>query len=77
VPGKDVVAWVKPKRWFAELVRRRLKRGTFCSVPGLTQAIEEHIALNNAHSKLFEWHACTEQIVGKVARRKEALGAEH
>jgi transposase len=65
------------ERWFAELSRRRIKRGTFCSVPELIRAIEEHIAHNNAHPKPFEWHASADLILGKVARCKEALGAGH
>lgn len=65
------------ERWFAELSRRRIKRGTFNSVGELIAAIKEHIRLNNAHPKPFEWHACAELILGKVARCKEALGAEH
>ena len=65
------------ERFFAELARRRLKRGTFASVPELIRAIEEHIALNNAHPKPFEWHTCADEILGKVARCKEALDAEH
>jgi transposase len=65
------------ERWFAELSRRRIKRGTFNSVGELVAAIEDHIALNNAHPKPFEWHACADLILGKVARCKEALGAGH
>jgi transposase len=65
------------ERWFAELARRRLKRGSFASVPELTRAIEEHIALHNSHPKPFEWHAHADEILGKVARCKEALDAEH
>ena len=65
------------ERWFAELSRRRIKRGTFCSVPELIGAIEEHIAVNNAHPKPFEWHASADLILGKIGRCKEALGAEH
>src|SRR5271157_4270740 len=65
------------ERFFAELARRRLKRGTFASVPELIGAIEEHIALHNAHPKPFEWHACADEILGKVSRCKEALDAEH
>lgn len=65
------------ERWFAELSRRRLARGTFASVPELVRAIEEHIALNNAHPKPFEWHASAELILGKVARCKEALDTGH
>ncbi len=53
------------ERWFAELSRRRIKRGTFHSVAELITAIEEHIALNNAHPKPFEWHACADLILGQ------------
>ncbi len=55
------------ERWFAELSRRRIKRGTFNCVAELIAAIEEHIALHNAHPKPFEWHACADLILGKVA----------
>jgi transposase len=65
------------ERWFAELSRRRIKRGTFNSVGELTRAIEGHIALTNTHPKPFEWHACADLILAKVAHCKEALGAEH
>lgn len=65
------------ERFFAELTRRRLRRGTFDSVPELIGAIEEHIALHNAHPKPFEWHACADGILAKVSRCKEALDAEH
>jgi len=65
------------ERWFAELSRRRIRRGTFNSVRELVEAIEEHIRLNNAHPKPFEWHACADLILAKVARCKEVLGAEH
>ncbi len=65
------------ERWFAELSRRRIRRGTFTNVAELIAAIEEHIEINNAHPKPFEWHACADDILGKVARCKEALGAEH
>jgi transposase len=65
------------ERWFAELSRRRIKRGTFNSVGELVEAIEEHIRINNAHPKPFEWHACADLILAKVAHCKEASGSEH
>ncbi len=36
-----------------------------------------HIRLTNDHLKPFEWHACADLILGKVARCKEALGTGH
>ena len=63
--------------WFAELSRRRIRRGTFNNIGELTATIKEHIDLNNAHPKPFEWHASAEEILGKVKRCKEALGTGH
>lgn len=63
--------------WFAELSRKRIRRGTFNSVAELTAVIKEHIERNNAHPKPFEWHASAEEILGKVRRCKEALGTGH
>lgn len=63
--------------WFAELSRKRIRRGTFNSVADLIAVIKEHIELNNAHPKPFEWHASADAILGKVKRCKEALGTGH
>lgn len=63
--------------FFAELSRRRIKRGTFSSAQELIAAIKEHIELHNKHPKPFEWHASADEILGKVARCKEALETGH
>jgi hypothetical protein len=36
-------------------------------VAELITAIEEHIALNNARPKPFEWNACSDLILAKAA----------
>lgn len=63
--------------WFAQLSRKRIRRGTFNNVPELIAAIKEHIELNNAQPKPYEWHASADEILGKVKRCKEALGSGH
>ena len=65
------------ERWFREITTRRIRRGTFDSVPQLIQAIEEYVAHNNAHPKPFVWTATADKILAKIAKCKEALGTLH
>jgi hypothetical protein len=46
-------------------------------VAELVRSIEGYIAVHNTHPKPFEWHACADLILGKVAWCKEALDAAH
>jgi transposase len=55
------------ERWFAEITRKRLKRGVFRNVPELIAAIEEYIKLNNDDPKPFIWIKKAEDILKKVA----------
>ena len=43
------------ERWFAELQRRRLDRGVFCSIDELTCALEQWIKFWNDNAKPFRW----------------------
>lgn len=54
------------ERWFAEITRKRIRRGTFQSVAELTQAIEEYIRINNQNPKPFIWTKTAEEIITKV-----------
>lgn len=54
------------ERWFAEITRKRIRRGTFQSVDELTQAIEEYIQINNQNPKPFIWTKTAEEIIEKV-----------
>lgn len=56
------------ERWFAELQRRQLDRGVFCSVEQLCQALERWIKLWNADPHPFIWTATADQILDKIAR---------
>ncbi len=58
------------ERWFRELTEKRVRRGSFESVPQLITAIEEYLAASNADPKPFVWHASAKAILNKLARCK-------
>ena len=65
------------ERWFAEITRKRIRRGTFTSVPALISAIREYLRLYNRNPKPFSWTAKSSTILRKVQRCKEALDTGH
>ena len=65
------------ERWFAEITRKRIRRGTFRSVPELIKAINDYIRENNKHPKPFIWTATSEAILRKIKHGKEALKTAH
>ncbi|NUQ95374.1 MAG: IS630 family transposase [Streptomyces sp.] len=54
------------ERWFAELQRRRLDRGCFCSTDELTCALEDWIATWNRNAKPFAWTKNADQIIDAI-----------
>jgi len=56
------------ERWFAEITRTRLRRGTFESVPALLRAIREYLDHYNRSPKPFVWTKDADTILGKIAR---------
>jgi transposase len=65
------------ERWFAEITRKRIRRGTFRSVPALIRAIREYLREHNSNAKPFIWTASASGIMRKVRRCKEALETGH
>lgn len=65
------------ERWFAEITRKRIRRGTFRSVPDLIRAIEAYVAHHNRHAQPFIWTATAATILHKVRHCKEALETAH
>lgn len=61
------------ERWFAELTKRRLRRGTFTSVPDLVAAIETWVEHWNRDPKPFVWHKPAQEIIDKVRRGRATL----
>src|SRR5881409_497461 len=53
------------ERWFGELTSKRVRRGSFCSVKDLQNAIMEFLAAWNENPKPFVWTATVESILEK------------
>jgi transposase len=56
------------ERWFAELQRRCLDRGVFCSLEELTTALEDWIRLWNEDTQPFTWTKTADQIIDRICR---------
>jgi transposase len=56
------------ERFFAEITRRRIRRGTFTHVRELEQAIHDYLEHHNRHPQPFVWTASANDILGKVKR---------
>jgi len=65
------------ERWFRELTEKRVRRGSFESVPDLIAAIDEYLATSNADPKPFLWHASAQAIFDKLARCKAIYETLH
>lgn len=63
------------ERWFAEITRKRIRRGTFRNVAALIKAINDYLQENNRRPKPFVWTATAATIMNKIRRCKEALEA--
>jgi len=60
-------------RWFGELTRKRVRRGSFGSVEDLQKAIMEFLEAWNDDPKPFVWTATVESIVEKLSRCRQTL----
>ena len=65
------------ERWFREITDKRIRRGSFASVPDLIMAINNYVDGHNQNPKVFTWTASAELIMSKVAKSKEVLGTLH
>ncbi len=61
------------ERWFKELTDKRLRRGTFTSVPDLIEAIAIWSEHWNDDPKPFVWHKTASEMIEKVQRGRAAL----
>jgi len=61
------------ERWFRDLTDKRIRRGTFTSVPRLVAAIQAYIEEHNRNPKAFVWTARAETILVKVRRARAIL----
>jgi transposase len=61
------------ERFFAEITRKRIRRGAFKSVAELKSAILEYLENHNANPKPFVWTKSASQILEKVVRAKTSV----
>lgn len=54
------------ERFFGEITRRRIRRGTFTSVAALERAIMEYLNAHNVKAKPFVWAATADTIFDKI-----------
>ena len=58
------------ERWFAEITRQRIRRGTFDSVPALITAITEYLDHYNQAPRPFAWTKDADTILAKIDRAR-------
>ena len=63
------------ERFFAEITRKRIRRGAFASVAELEAAIQDYLLHHNADPKPFVWTKTADAILKKERRALEALDA--
>lgn len=63
------------ERWFLEITRTRIRRGTFTSVPALERAIHQYLDHYNEQPKPFIWTKDADTILAKIDRCNEALNS--
>jgi transposase len=62
-------SWISQvERWFAELQRRCLDRGVFCSLDELTTELEDWIKIWNSNARPFKWTKTADQIIDRICR---------
>src|SRR5499425_2999609 len=59
------------ERWFGEITRKRIRRGSFGSVRELVKAIRDYIRQYNKNPRPFQWVASASRIIRKVNKYKE------
>src|ERR1035437_3232221 len=64
----NMVEW-----WFGAITTKRIRGGSFGSVPELVEAIEDYIAHHNEDPIPFIWTKKAKQIITKVRRGRVAL----
>ena len=63
------------ERWFGEITRDRIRRGTFESVPTLVAAIDDYLTHYNEAPRRFIWTKNADMILEKIAKCPKPLTA--
>ena len=63
------------ERWFGEITRDRIRRGTFESVPALIAAINDYLTHYNKAPRRFVWTKDADMILDKISKCPKPLAA--
>ena len=63
------------ERFFAEITRKRIRRGVFTSVAELEAAIHDYLNTHNTDPKPFVWTKSADVILARTAHARAALDA--
>ena len=55
------------ERWFAEISRKRIRRGSFKNLKELIKVIKQYIESHNQNPKIFAWTASVQSIMRKIS----------
>ena len=58
------------ERWFSEITNKRIRRGSFESLPELVKAIKEYIKTWNKSGRSFTWTKKPDVILAKINKAK-------
>jgi len=71
-------SWLKlVERWFREITDKRIRQGTFQSLPDLIRAIKDYFENYNQNPRVFVWSTPVERILEKYAKCKGVLDSLH
>jgi transposase len=56
------------ERFFAEITAKRIRRGTFKSIPQLVKAISDYVADHNSCARPFVWTKSAKTILEKIRK---------
>jgi transposase len=65
------------ERFFSEITSKRIRRGSFPSVPRLVKAIADFVEAYNAQAKPFVWTKSARTILGKIKKCHAIYGSAH
>lgn len=65
------------ERFFAEITRKRIRRGVFHSVAELVEAILAYVETHNQNPKPYVWKSPAQAVIAKVRKCKEVLVTDH
>jgi transposase len=65
------------ERWFGEITNKRIRRGTFDSVPELIHSINQYVDNYNKNPHQYIWTKSADKILEKISKLKAIYASAH